>query len=62
MRYRWTNSVKGFNMQVKVWINGKAIVLKPHQRWSNFESDLPIRQVIVDKDYYVATMEDTVID
>ncbi|MCD6346080.1 MAG: M1 family metallopeptidase [Bacteroidales bacterium] len=62
MRYRWTNSVKGFNMQVKVWINGKAVVLKPHQRWSNFESDLPIRQVIVDKDYYVATMEDTVID
>ena len=49
-------------MQVKVWINGKAVVLKPHQRWSNFESDLPIRQVIVDKDYYVATMEDTVID
>ncbi len=61
MRYRWANCIRRYNMPVKVWINGKAQVLKPGQRWNTLELESPIKQVKVDQDFYVASLELTVI-
>ena len=61
MRYRWANCIRKFDMPVKVWINGKAKVLKPGQRWNTIELESPIKQVKVDQDFYVASFELTEI-
>ena len=57
MRYRWTNCIRGFDMPVKVWINGDPTVLTPGQRWGRLDLDDPITDVNVDKDFYVASIE-----
>jgi aminopeptidase N len=62
MRYRWANCVRKFNMPVKVWVDGKAMVLNPEQGWQNLEMESHIREVKVDKDFYVGTMELTNVD
>jgi aminopeptidase N len=54
--YRWENVVDGFEMPVKIYLDGKEMNLKPTQRWQAV--DVPQRnvKVTVDKDYYVGTM------
>ncbi|MCY1720723.1 M1 family metallopeptidase [Prolixibacteraceae bacterium Z1-6] len=52
--YRWANCVDGFNMPVKVYINGSLTWLNPSQRWITFEAEQPVTSVVVDKDFYVA--------
>lgn len=54
MRYRWGNCVEGFQMKLKVNINGQAHWIKPSQRWQNKTISDPIRTVEVDPDFYVA--------
>ncbi len=55
MRYRWGNCVKGFQMKVKVNINGQIHWLEPSQKWQNLTYNEPIRSVEVDPDFYVAS-------
>jgi len=54
MRYRWSNCVKGFQMKLKVYINGQVHWLEPTQKWQNLSQEEPIRSVKVDPDFYVA--------
>jgi aminopeptidase N len=54
MRYRWGNCVKGFNMKLKVNINGQVHWLEPTQKWQNLSQPELIRSVEVDPDFYVA--------
>jgi hypothetical protein len=54
MRYRWGNCVKGFQMKLKVSINGQVQWLEPTQKWQNLSQEEPIRSVEVDPDFYVA--------
>jgi hypothetical protein len=54
MRYRWGNCVKGFQMKIKVYINGQVQWLEPTQKWQNLSQTEPIRKVEVDRDFYVA--------
>lgn len=61
MRYRWANCVKGFNMKLRVKINGQIHWLEPNQRWQILKKDDPINQVEVDEDFYVATFKLTEI-
>lgn len=61
MRYRWANCVKGFNMKLKVHINGQMHWLKPIQRWQNMSMENPIQKVNVDQDFYVASFQLTEI-
>lgn len=61
MRYRWANCVKGFNMKLRVKINGQIHWLEPNQRWQILKKDGPINQVEVDEDFYVATFKLTEI-
>lgn len=54
LQYRWANCVKGFQMKLKVNINGKNHWLEPTQRWKNLNQEEPIHSVEVDSDFYVA--------
>ncbi len=54
MRYRWANCIKGFQMKLKVHINGQIHWLEPTQKWQNLSPGELIHSVEVDPDFYVA--------
>jgi len=54
MRYRWGNCVEGFDMKLKVFINGASHWMEPHQKWQDLKVNEPIMRVEVDPDFYVA--------
>ncbi len=54
MRYRWGNCVKGFNMKLRVYINGQMHWINPIQKWQNLRLGEPIQTVEIDPDFYVA--------
>jgi len=62
MRYRWGNCMNGFNMKVKVRINGEPRWLDPLQKWQDLGIEEPIKTVKVDKDFYVAELNLTTIE
>ena len=53
LSYRWTNCVLGFNIPVKVTLNGKEQWLKPQAEWTNLALNVKDLKVEVDKDFYV---------
>jgi len=55
LQYRWGNCFKGFNMKLKVKINGKVQWLEPTQRWKNLNQEETVNTVEVDPDFYVAS-------
>jgi aminopeptidase N len=54
LQYRWANCVKGFQMKLKVHINGQLYWLEPTQKWQNLSNEELIQSVEVDPDFYVA--------
>lgn len=61
MRYRWANCVRGFNMKLKVYIDGQLHWIEPSQRWQTLKGKKNIENVEVDKDFYVASFVVTTI-
>jgi aminopeptidase N len=57
LMYRWTNAVAGFNMPVKVSLNGTEQWLKPTAEWTNLPQNTKVLKVELDKDFYVNTLE-----
>ena len=57
LAYRWTNCVPGFNMPVKVILNGKEKWLKPQAEWTNLSQTAKNLKVEVDKDFYVNVLK-----
>ncbi len=53
LEYRWTNCVPGFNMPVKVTLNGKEQWLKPQAEWIIMLKTPKDLKLEVDKDFYV---------
>ena len=53
LMYRWRNCIRGFDMSLKVMLNGKEIWLKPKTRWSTL-NDIESGTLVIDKDFYVA--------
>lgn len=53
LSYRWINCVSGFNMPVKVTLNGKEQWLKPTAEWTNLQQIVKVLKVEVDKDFYL---------
>ncbi len=53
LKYRWTNIVSGFNIPVKVALNGTEVTLNPKADWSEFTNSSKIEKVEVNKDFYV---------
>jgi aminopeptidase N len=55
LEYRWTNCVAGFNIPLKVTLNGKEQWLKPQVEWTNLpQTSIDLK---VDKDFYVNEVE-----
>ena len=57
LAYRWTNCVPGFNIPLKVTLNGKEQWLKPQVEWTNLPQTTKDLKVEVDKDFYVNTLK-----
>jgi aminopeptidase N len=53
--YRWTNCVAGFNMPVKVTLNGTEKWLKPTTDWTSTPQTIKNPKLEADKDFYVKT-------
>jgi aminopeptidase N len=53
LKYRWTNVVSGFEMPIRVSLNGTEITLNPKSEWTEFDSPYKIEKVEVNKDFYV---------
>lgn len=56
LSYRWSNTVKGFAMPVEVILDGERTTLTPATRWKKLELKIPVKQVIIDPDYYIASL------
>jgi aminopeptidase N len=57
LSYRWTNCVPGFNMPVKVTLNGKEQWLKPQVEWTKLPQMIKNLKVGLDKDFYVELLK-----
>ncbi len=53
LKYRWSNCIETFDMPVKIYVDGKAVVLKPNTQPKEMKLDSPKPTVVVDADYYV---------
>ena len=54
--YRWDNGVVGFNMPVKIDVDGKEMNLTPTQSLQSVDVVQKNAKITVDKDYYVGSM------
>ncbi|MBG6061726.1 aminopeptidase N [Flavobacterium sp. CG_9.1] len=57
--YRWTNCVAGFNMPVKITLNGKEELLQPETEWKNVPVNTENSILEIDKNFYVASFNIT---
>lgn len=54
LHYRWTNCIEGFDMPVRITVDGKETVLQfEGTNWNSLESSTPVKKVKVDSNYYV---------
>lgn len=51
--FRWTNCVAGFNMPIKVYLNGKEMGLKPTSNWANLTLHSENSKLEMDKNFYI---------
>ena len=51
LKYRWNNVVKGFNMPLKITVNGKSILLTPTENWQT--KSINNNSVEIDNNFYV---------
>ena len=59
MGYRWTNCVSGFNLPVKVTLNGKEELLQPETEWKRIVAKTENSKLEIDKNFYVASFNIT---
>ncbi|HSD05687.1 M1 family metallopeptidase [Flavobacterium sp.] len=59
LKYRWTNTIPGFDMPIKVLINGSEVTLNPKSDWTELDSPFAIEKVEVDKNFYVLSKQIT---
>jgi aminopeptidase N len=57
--YRWINCVSGFNMPVKVTLNGKDELLQPETEWKSIPVISKNSKLEIDKNFYVASFNIT---
>jgi aminopeptidase N len=54
--FRWNNCVSGFNMPVKVEVDGKSIILRPTEIYMTIQLKSGKAVVKIDPNWYVATL------
>lgn len=52
---RWADCVSGFNMKLKVKLNGKDAILYPVSEWQPYTTEKIISEIVVDPNFYVLT-------
>jgi aminopeptidase N len=57
--FRWANCVEGFNMPIKVSINGEEKWIKPLTTWEQEAISLENPKLLIDKNFYVAGFDIT---
>jgi hypothetical protein len=58
LKFRWNNVVDGFNLPVKVMIDGKDVWLEPTQEWKDFGQPVKSNSSLsVDPDFYVTFLK-----
>lgn len=57
--YRWTNCVPGFNMPVKITLDGTEKLLNPTTEWSRIDAKIDNPKLETNKDFYVASFNIT---
>ncbi|WP_264564164.1 M1 family metallopeptidase [Flavobacterium sp. N3904] len=57
LKYHWTNIVTGFDMPVKVALNGTEVTLNPKAEWTEFTNSSKIENVALDPNFYVFSKE-----
>jgi aminopeptidase N len=57
--FRWANCVEGFNMPIKVSINGEEKWIKPLTTWEQEAITLENPKLLIDKNFYVAGFDIT---
>ena len=53
LSYRWINSIKQFNMPVKIWLDGKEEWLYPKTEWQKMPLETGPVNLHVDRNFYV---------
>ncbi len=53
LRYRWSQCVENFDMPMKIFIDGKPMLLEPRKRWQELEGVSPEANVLIDRNFYV---------
>ena len=53
LKYRWINIVSGFEMPLKVFLNGTEVTLNPKSEWTEFINSSKIEKVELNRDFYV---------
>ncbi|MBC5862996.1 M1 family metallopeptidase [Flavobacterium turcicum] len=56
LMYRWTNSVQGFNMPLKITLNGKDELLQPENQWKSIPLSNNELKLVVDPNFYVESL------
>ncbi len=59
LAFRWNNCVQGFEMPVKIYVNGESMVLTPTRRFETIKLGSANAIITVDPDYYVAVLNMT---
>lgn len=59
INFRWTNCVSGFDMPVKVILNGAEQVLAPKTEWKNIATKTENQKLDVNRNFYVASFNIT---
>lgn len=54
LSYKWANCVPGFDMPLKVTLNGTEKLLNPKTEWSRIDAKIENLKLEVDKNFYVA--------
>ncbi|NVK51353.1 MAG: M1 family metallopeptidase [Flavobacteriaceae bacterium] len=55
LKYKWSNIVSGFNMPIKVFLDGKPVLLKPTSYWKTKKLNTTTSNLTVDENYYVTS-------
>ncbi len=57
IRFRWNNIVEGFEMPVRVFLNGEEEWITPRALWSEIPTQQKVRSFKVDPNFYIATFD-----
>jgi aminopeptidase N len=59
LNFRWNNCIQGFNMPLRIYINGEPQDVSPSTRFSSIKIKTQNAVITVDPDYYVASLNMT---